>query len=186
MGVKLNAQGISIVPLKTALAYADDELGIDVATASYSEICEALAEAYPAITKTYIFNNMPTNGWEIYYFATYRSTLPSTQTQLVSTLFSDNRDHFTTSNAYNLANYDRICFTQIATPSQSSGGNPTLVLASDKTTFGGTRYFTYDFLANAPSAGTYKVDISSLTQNAYVQFEYANFRITEVWFEKDN
>lgn len=50
MGVKTNVDGISIAPLKTALQYAGDDLGIDVATASYSEICEALAEAYPEFT----------------------------------------------------------------------------------------------------------------------------------------
>ena len=42
MGVKTNADGISISPLKTALQYADDALGIDVATSSYGEICDAL------------------------------------------------------------------------------------------------------------------------------------------------
>jgi len=50
MGVKSNVQGVPIAPLKTALQYAGDDLGIDVATASYSEICEALAEAYPEFT----------------------------------------------------------------------------------------------------------------------------------------
>ena len=42
--------GASLAPLKNALQYADDELGIDVATASYSEICDALADYFPEIT----------------------------------------------------------------------------------------------------------------------------------------
>lgn len=57
MGVKSNVQGISIAPLKTALQYADSELGIDVATASYSEICEALAEAYPELADGVLYQD---------------------------------------------------------------------------------------------------------------------------------
>ena len=50
MGVKSNVQGISIAPLKSALAYADNELGITVATSSYSEICQALSDYFPEFT----------------------------------------------------------------------------------------------------------------------------------------
>lgn len=50
MGVKSNVQGISITPLKTALQYADNKLGITVATSSYSEICDALADYFPEFT----------------------------------------------------------------------------------------------------------------------------------------
>lgn len=46
MGVRTNAQGISIAPLKSALQYADSDLGIDVETSSYGEICSALSEYF--------------------------------------------------------------------------------------------------------------------------------------------
>lgn len=48
MGVRTNAQGISIAPLKTALQYADSKLGITVATSSYSDICTALSNYFPS------------------------------------------------------------------------------------------------------------------------------------------
>ncbi len=47
MGVKTNAQGVPLSNLKTALQYADDELGITVASSSYAEICDALADYFP-------------------------------------------------------------------------------------------------------------------------------------------
>lgn len=50
MGVKTNADGISISPLKTALQYADAKLGITVATSTYGEICGALADYFPDAT----------------------------------------------------------------------------------------------------------------------------------------
>lgn len=47
MGVKTNVQGVPLSDLKTALQYADDDLGITVATASYGDICDALADFFP-------------------------------------------------------------------------------------------------------------------------------------------
>lgn len=47
MGVKSNVQGVPLSNLKDALVNADAELGITVATASYSEICDALFNYFP-------------------------------------------------------------------------------------------------------------------------------------------
>lgn len=58
MGVKSNVQGISIAPLKTALQYADSELGIDVETSSYSDICDALAEYFPDFDGKWLYGGV--------------------------------------------------------------------------------------------------------------------------------
>ena len=50
MGVKSNVQGVPIAPLKSALQYAGDDLGITIDTASYSDICDALADYFPEFT----------------------------------------------------------------------------------------------------------------------------------------
>lgn len=64
MGVKTNVDGISIAPLKSALAYADDELGITVATSSYSEICQALSDYFPEYDGTLYNYGVQNVEWE--------------------------------------------------------------------------------------------------------------------------
>lgn len=47
MGVRTNMAGASVDELRTALQYADVALDIDISTASYSQICDALAACFP-------------------------------------------------------------------------------------------------------------------------------------------
>lgn len=55
IGVHDNTGSSTVDLLRTSLQYAGDKLGIDIATASYDEICEALAEAYPELAEGVLY-----------------------------------------------------------------------------------------------------------------------------------